>query len=104
MPATPDPAAYLATQIRSFEGANPLREPILRAVIAALHLAPGSQGLDIGCGIGLQIPLLAEATGPDGHVTGLDLSAGLLAYARKKISSLACADRITFREGDMRRL
>ncbi len=104
MPSTSDQALYLAAQIRSLEQANPLREPVLRSVVAALNLAPGSQGLDIGCGIGLQLPLLAEATGPNGCVTGLDISAGLLAYARNTIKSLACADRITLREGDMQSL
>jgi len=101
MPTTPDQATYLDTQIRYLEQANPLREPTLRSVIAALQLAPGSHGLDIGCGIGLQTPLLAEAIGPQGRVTGLDISAGLLAYARNRIKSLPVADRITFKEGDM---
>ena len=63
--------------------------------------APGSRGLDLGCGIGLQTPLLAEAIGPQGRVTGLDISAGLLAYARNRIMSLPVNDQITFKEGDM---
>ena len=101
MTTIPDEATYLDTQIRYLEQANPLREPTLRSVIAALQLAPGSHGLDIGCGIGLQTPLLAEATGPKGRVTGLDISAGLLAYARNRIKSLPVADQITFKEGEM---
>jgi ubiquinone/menaquinone biosynthesis C-methylase UbiE len=101
MPATPDQATVLDTQIRYLEQANPLREPTLRSVVAALQLAPGSHGLDIGCGIGLQTPLLAEAAGPNGHITGLDISAELLAYARNRIKSVAGADLITFQEGDM---
>jgi demethylmenaquinone methyltransferase/2-methoxy-6-polyprenyl-1,4-benzoquinol methylase len=101
MPDTPDQAAYLDTVIRYLEQANPLREPTLRSVIAALQLAPGTHGLDIGCGIGLQTPLLAEATRPQGRVTGLDISAELLAYARTRIKSLPVADQITFKEGDM---
>lgn len=103
MPATSDQAA-IAAQIRSLEQANPLREPTLRSIIAALKLARGSEGIDIGCGIGLQTLLLAEATGPASHVTGVDISADLLAYAQNRIKSLAGADRITFREGDMRSL
>jgi demethylmenaquinone methyltransferase/2-methoxy-6-polyprenyl-1,4-benzoquinol methylase len=96
-----DQAAYVNAQIRSLEDANPLREPALRSIIKALSLAPGSHGLDIGCGIGLQTPLLVEAVGAHGHVTGLDISAELLAYAQHKISSLSCADQITFKQGDM---
>ncbi len=101
MSTTSDQATYLDTQIRYLEEANPLREPTLRSIIAALQLAPGSRGLDIGCGIGLQTPLLVEATGPDGRVTGLDISAELLAYARNRIKPQAHADRIAFQEGDM---
>ncbi len=104
MSSTSDQVAYIDTQVRSLEQTNPLREPVLRSIVEALNLAPGSQGLDVGCGIGLQTPLLAEATSPDGSVTGLDISAGLLAYAQNRIRSLACADRITFGVGDMRSL
>ena len=101
MPSTSDQVAYIDTQVRSLELTNPLREEILRSAVAVLNLAPGSQGLDVGCGIGLQIPLLAEAVSPDGSVTGLDISAGLLAYAQNKVQSLACAERIAFCQGDM---
>lgn len=104
MPTTPGEETYLDTQIRYLEQSNPLREPALRSAMAALQLAPGSRGLDIGCGIGLQTPLLAEAAGLNGHVTGLDISADLLAYARNRIQSMAYADRITFKEGDMMNL
>lgn len=88
-------------QIQSLEQTNPLREPILRAAIAALRLTPGTRGLDIGCGIGLQTLLLAEATNPDGAITGLDISPELLANARERVRDSAFADRISFREGDM---
>jgi demethylmenaquinone methyltransferase/2-methoxy-6-polyprenyl-1,4-benzoquinol methylase len=90
--------------IQNLEQANPLREPTLRAMIAALNLAPDSRGLDIGCGIGLQAVLLAEATAPNSHVTGLDISTELLDYARHKIAASLLADRIAFKQGDMHRL
>jgi demethylmenaquinone methyltransferase/2-methoxy-6-polyprenyl-1,4-benzoquinol methylase len=89
------------TVIQSLEQANPLREPTLRSIIAALNFAPGSHGLDIGCGIGLQTLLLAEATQPKGRVTGLDISAELLDYARNKIKASPLADQISFKQGDM---
>ena len=65
-----DTDAYIRKLLESF----PLREPLLRSVIRALRLRKGSLGLDAGCGIGLPALLLAEAVGPAGHVTGLDLS------------------------------
>ena len=43
---------------------NPLQEPIFRRAIHALDLPPGSQGLDVGCGTGLQTIMLAEAVEP----------------------------------------
>jgi demethylmenaquinone methyltransferase/2-methoxy-6-polyprenyl-1,4-benzoquinol methylase len=93
-----------ASEILALETANPLREPTLRAAISALHLAPGTHGLDIGCGIGLQSLLLAEATHPQGYVTGLDISPGLLAYAGERVKDSPYAERIQFKEGDMARL
>lgn len=91
-------------QIRALEQANPLRELVLRAAIAALRLAPGSRGLDVGCGIGQQALWLAEAIQPDGEVIGLDISPQLLAYATYRVKGSPYADRISFRAGDMNRL
>jgi demethylmenaquinone methyltransferase/2-methoxy-6-polyprenyl-1,4-benzoquinol methylase len=48
--------------------------------------------------------LLAEAVGPAGHVTGLDISPELLRYAEGIVEKSGFAERITFREGDMYRL
>ena len=104
MPATSERSSYTDAVIQNLEQANPLREPTLRAIIAALNFAPGSVGLDIGCGIGLLTLLLAEATAPAGHVIGLDISAELLDYARRQIATSPLTDRITFKQGDMNRL
>ena len=91
-------------QIQALEQANPLRESALGAAISSLHLAPGTHGLDIGCGIGLQALLLAEATHPSGQVTGLDISPELLAYARERVKVSAFGERVSFKEGDMAHL
>ena len=64
---------------------NPLREPVLRSAIQALQFPSGSRGLDAGCGIGLQTLLLAEAVGPAGHITGLDLSPEFLDHAEEMV-------------------
>jgi demethylmenaquinone methyltransferase/2-methoxy-6-polyprenyl-1,4-benzoquinol methylase len=90
--------------IDNLERMNPLREPALRSAIRALQLPAGSRGLDVGCGIGLQALLLADATRPNGHVTGLDISHRLLAYARRKVGGSPIANCISFRQGDMRML
>ena len=78
--------------VRTAQLFNPLREPIIRSVIQAVQFAPGSRGLDAGCGIGLQSLLLAEAVGPAGLATGLDLDPRLLAHAEAsaRAASLSC--------------
>lgn len=83
---------------------NPIREPLLRSIIQSLQLPFGSRGLDAGCGIGHQAILLAEAVGPDGHITGLDILPDLLAYGKETVQEAGLAERITFREGDVSQL
>ena len=95
-----DAAAY----IQSLRVTNPLVEPIHRAALRALQLPLGSRGLDAGCGIGLQALLLAEAVGPAGHVTGLDLSPKHLGFAREMVETAGLSGRVSFREGDVRSL
>lgn len=57
--------------------------------------------MDAGCGIGLQCRLLAEEVGPSGHVTGLDVSAEMLAYGRKMVDEAGMSGQVSFREGDV---
>jgi len=63
-------------------------EPIYRVgrerAIPALHLREGSRVLDIGCGTGLNFPLLLAAVGPRGQVVGVDRSHEMLEVARRK--------------------
>lgn len=83
---------------------EPLRAPIIDAAIEALRLPARSRGLDVGCGVGLQAARLAEAVGPSGHVTGLDLSPRLLEHAGRLAERSGLAERLSYREGDMSRL
>jgi len=95
-----EPNAY----VESLMVTRPLLEPVNRSAIRALHLPAGSRGLDAGCGIGLQALLLAEAVGPAGHITGLDLSPEHLACARQMVERAGLSERISFRQGDVREL
>ena len=81
-----------------------LREPVIRSAIRALQLPSGSRGLDAGCGIGSHTLLLAEAVGPAGHVTGLDLSPEFLVRARETAKKRGLSERVSFQEGDMSKL
>ena len=83
---------------------NPLMELTVVPAIEALQLPPGSWGLDAGCGIGLQALSLAEAVGPSGRVTGLDISPEFLLHAEEIVRKSGLSERISFREGDVREL
>jgi len=90
--------------IQSLLVSNPLRESILLEMVRALRLPKGSRGLDAGCGIGLQSLLLSEEVGPTGHVTGLDVSAGMVNYGWEMVKKANLSERISFQEGDVTNL
>jgi len=92
------------TYLQSLMVTNPLQEPIFRRAIHALNLPPGSRGLDVGCGIGLQVMLLTEAVGEAGHVTGIDLSPEFLDCARDIADKAGISEQVSFQEGDMNNL
>ena len=77
---------------------NSLRESTFRAMIKALQLPEGSRGLDAGCGTGHQCLLLAEEVGPNGHVTGLDISSEMLDYGGEIVKEAGLSERVSFQE------
>ena len=95
-----DANLYIQRAIES----NTLREPVMRSIIQSLQLPVGSHGLDAGCGIGLQMPLLAAAIGANGHVTGLDIMPELLAHAESMAKQAGLSDQFTFQQGDVSEL
>jgi ubiquinone/menaquinone biosynthesis C-methylase UbiE len=92
------------TYMRQLRESYPLREPLLREVIQAWELPPGSRGLDIGCGIGQPTLLLAEAVGPAGRVTGLDRSLEFLLRAEDLVKKADLSNQISFQEGNVHHL
>jgi len=67
--------------------------------IAQLRLQPGSRVLDVGCGTGLNFPLVRAAVGPSGSVVGVDASEAMLARARSRVAA-TCWDNVELRAGD----
>ena len=57
------------------------------AGIQMMNLRPGDVVLDLGCGTGLNFPLLVAAVGPSGRVIGLDRSVAMLAVAHKRVAA-----------------
>jgi ubiquinone/menaquinone biosynthesis C-methylase UbiE len=55
-----------------------------RASIDELRLAPGEAALDVGCGLGDEVRLLAEVVGPAGRAVGLESSEELVAEAQAR--------------------
>ena len=53
-----------------------------RRLLKLASAQPGEQVLDIGCGAGVTSLTLADAVGPSGQVTGVDVSQPMLALAR----------------------
>jgi SAM-dependent methyltransferase len=71
--------------------------------LLAKHRAPGDRVLELGCGTGAHAALLARA---GLRVVGVDLSQGMLDRAAQRQAALpaAEAERLEFREGDLRTL
>lgn len=53
--------------------------------IDLLDLHPGDTVVDLGCGTGVNLPILAGAVGERGRVVGVDLSPGMLKKARHRV-------------------
>lgn len=70
------------------------------ALIEWLHLKPGDQVLDLGCGSGMIAEYISDCTGA--HVTGLDYIPAAVQLARERTA--AKSDRLTFIVGDINAL
>ena len=55
-----------------------------RHAVDLLQLKPGDHVVDLGCGTGLSFPHIMERIGPDGHLTGVDMTEGMLTCARER--------------------
>lgn len=52
-----------------------------RKAVTGLALEAGDTAVDMGCGPGVNLPLLADAVGPTGTVLGVDVSPRMLEFA-----------------------
>jgi SAM-dependent methyltransferase len=71
-------------------------EPLGAQTMEKFAPQPGERVLDIGCGAGVTSLMLADAVGPNGRVTGVDVSQPMLALARSQTQ----ATNIEFIEAD----
>ena len=75
-----------------------------RLCIEQTRIRAGQTVLDIGCGTGLNQPILAKAVGPSGRIVGIDASAEMLKQAQARAESGGYADRLELIHGDLRQL
>jgi SAM-dependent methyltransferase len=71
--------------------------PLGRRAMTTLSPKSGENILDIGCGGGTSALELAQAVAPDGMVTGVDISAAVLAFAQRDVEG---SERVRFVEAD----
>jgi SAM-dependent methyltransferase len=57
--------------------------PLARVVLDQTVVPPGARILDVACGTGIVARTIARHLGPDGSVTGLDVSPAMLDVARR---------------------
>jgi SAM-dependent methyltransferase len=67
------------------------------------RLEPGERVLDVGCGAGTDSLVAALMVGPEGSVTGIDMTPEMLAKARAAAGELG-ADNVEFVESEAERL
>jgi SAM-dependent methyltransferase len=91
----PELANVPETAVESFAGvANPWQLG---------RLAAGERVLDLGSGAGTDSLVAAQMVGPDGHVTGIDMTPEMLAKARAAAAEMGAAN-VEFVAGEAERL
>jgi ubiquinone/menaquinone biosynthesis C-methylase UbiE len=96
-------ATYNAASDHYDHPANTFWERYGRRTIERLQLPGGGRVLDVCCGSGASAIPAADAVGPDGSVTGVDLAANLLELARAKAKQRGLTN-VQFETGDMTNL
>ena len=65
---------------------EPISDQGTPLLMEALRLQPGERVLDVACGGGKTTMAAASAVGPSGHVTGVDISQGMIDLAKQRVA------------------
>lgn len=71
--------------------------------LAFAAVAPGEVVADLGCGGGIDVLLAAGRVGPEGRVTGVDMTPGMIERARGSVAEAGVADQSFLVVADIRR-
>jgi demethylmenaquinone methyltransferase/2-methoxy-6-polyprenyl-1,4-benzoquinol methylase len=82
---------------------NTFMQPAYHSALATSAFPSGSCGLDLGCGPGGLLPLLAEQIGPAGHIVGVDVSRPHLTAARHLVADQGMEERVSVEWADLAR-
>jgi MoaA/NifB/PqqE/SkfB family radical SAM enzyme/ubiquinone/menaquinone biosynthesis C-methylase UbiE len=72
----------------------------IEQLFANLEIASGIHAIDCGCGTGYSTIKLAKKIGPEGKVTAIDLSPGMIETAKKRIRQLTISN-VEFKVADV---
>jgi SAM-dependent methyltransferase len=78
----------------------PIIQEIAARTMDTLALVPGQSVLEVGCGSGVFLPLLASAVAPTGRVVGLDHAPTMVAQARARVATAGLDAVVTVEAGD----
>ena len=70
-------------------------------LVAACQLKAGQKVLEVATGTGLVAEVIANAIGPTGHLTAMDISRSMLARAEQRLAGLS---QVMIEEGDAQAL
>jgi SAM-dependent methyltransferase len=80
--------------------ASPVVQEVAARSIKLMALAPGQATLEVGCGIGVFLPLLAMEVGPQGRVVGIDCSAAMVAEAEANMKAAGISHVVSVQTAD----
>src|SRR5579883_2228649 len=80
------------------------KAPERTRMVRDLHIERGSHVVDAGCGPGLWTPMLAQAVGPEGLITGVDISIEALVTAHRRCQDKWYASQLRLKRGTLEQL
>lgn len=82
------------------QAADPGMRHIALRTLSFLALRPGMHVLEVGCGPGVFLPVLAQTVAPTGRVVGIDHSASFLHEARRRVVNTESGSLVSLQLAD----